>query len=81
MGITTPVSSSSAPIAWVLDNDVEHQGQQIWEGIPAEISQPNWAKFFLSILSIKYGKRFYWADRAETAERAENKESFVYMLI
>jgi hypothetical protein len=36
---------------------------------------------FLSILSIKCGNWFYWADRAETAERAESKESPVFMRI
>jgi hypothetical protein len=36
---------------------------------------------FLSILSIKRGNCFYWADRAETAERAEIKESPVFMRI
>jgi hypothetical protein len=30
---------------------------------------------FLSILSIKCGNWFYWADRAETGERAEAKNS------
>jgi hypothetical protein len=36
---------------------------------------------FLSILSIKPGNWFYWADRAETAERAEIKESPLFMLL
>jgi len=36
---------------------------------------------FLSILSIKRGNWFYWADRAETAERAEIKESPLFMAI
>jgi hypothetical protein len=36
---------------------------------------------FLSILSIKRGNWFYWADRAETADRAESKESPVFMRI
>jgi hypothetical protein len=36
---------------------------------------------FLSILSIKHGNWFYWADRAEAAERAESKESPVFMRI
>ncbi len=36
---------------------------------------------FLSILSIKRGNWFYWADRAETAERAEIKESPLFMRI
>jgi hypothetical protein len=36
---------------------------------------------FLSILSIKCGNWFYWADRVETAERAEIKESPLFMLI
>jgi hypothetical protein len=38
-------------------------------------------KSFLSILSIKCGNWFYWADRAETAERAESKELPVFMPI
>jgi hypothetical protein len=42
--------------------------------------QPH-AKGFLSILSIKCGNWFYWADRAEAAERAETKESPVFMPI
>ena len=33
---------------------------------------------FLSILSIKRRNWFYWADRAETAERAESRESTVF---
>jgi hypothetical protein len=36
---------------------------------------------FLSILSIKCGNWFYWADRAETADRAESTESTVFMRI
>jgi hypothetical protein len=36
---------------------------------------------FLSILSIKCRNWFYWADRAEAAERAESKEFPVSMLI
>jgi len=36
---------------------------------------------FLSILSIKCRNWFYWADRAEAAERAESKESPVFMQI
>jgi len=36
---------------------------------------------FLSILSIKRGNWFYWADRAERADRAEIKESPVFMHI
>jgi hypothetical protein len=39
------------------------------------------AKGFLSILSIKRGNWFYWAARAETAERAESKETRVFMPI
>jgi hypothetical protein len=38
-------------------------------------------KSFLSILSIKCRNWFYWADRAETADRAESKESSVFMHI
>jgi hypothetical protein len=38
-------------------------------------------KGFLFILSIKHGNWFYWADRAEAAERAESKESPVLMRI
>jgi hypothetical protein len=38
-------------------------------------------KGFLSILSIKRGNWFYWADRAERADRAEIKESHVFMRI
>jgi hypothetical protein len=36
---------------------------------------------FLSILSIKCGNWFYWADRAETADTAESKESPAFMRI
>jgi hypothetical protein len=36
---------------------------------------------FLSILSIKRGNWFYWADRAEREDRAEIKESPVFMHI
>jgi hypothetical protein len=36
---------------------------------------------FLSILSIKRGNWFYWAERAETAERAEIKESPLFIYI
>ena len=36
---------------------------------------------FLSILSIKCGNWFYWADRAETADRAEIKEIPVFVRI
>jgi hypothetical protein len=36
---------------------------------------------FLSILSVKRGNWFYWADRAETAERAESKDDPVFMRI
>ncbi|MGZ4888216.1 MAG: hypothetical protein ACXWBH_03490, partial [Candidatus Angelobacter sp.] len=36
---------------------------------------------FLSILSIKRRNWFYWADRAERADRAEIKESPVFMRI
>jgi hypothetical protein len=36
---------------------------------------------FLSILSIKCRNWFYWADRAERADRAEIKESHVFMRI
>jgi hypothetical protein len=36
---------------------------------------------FLSVLSIKRGNWFYWADRAETAERAESKESPLFIRI
>jgi len=36
---------------------------------------------FLSILSIKCGNWFYWAERAEAAERAEIKEFPVFMRI
>jgi hypothetical protein len=42
---------------------------------------PKSGDFFLSILSIECRNRFYWADRAETAERAESKESPVFMRI
>jgi hypothetical protein len=38
-------------------------------------------KGFLSILSIKCRNWFYWADRAETAERAEIKEFPLFMRI
>jgi hypothetical protein len=34
---------------------------------------------FLSILSIKCGNWFYWADRAERADWAESKESPVFI--
>ena len=37
--------------------------------------------YFLSILSIKCGNWFYWADRAETAEKVEIKESPLFMLV
>ena len=36
---------------------------------------------FLSILSIKCGNWFYWAERAETADRAEMMESPLFMQI
>jgi hypothetical protein len=52
----------------------------MWESALAE-NNPSSRKSFLSILSIKCGNWFYWADRAETAERAESKESPVFMRI
>jgi hypothetical protein len=39
------------------------------------------AIFFLSILSIKRRNWFYWADRAERADKAEIKEFPVSMRI
>ena len=36
---------------------------------------------FLSILSIKRGNWFYWADRAERADTAESRESPVFMRV
>jgi hypothetical protein len=39
------------------------------------------APSFLSILSIKPGNWFYWADRAERADKPEIKECPVFMRI
>jgi hypothetical protein len=47
----------------------------------ASPSRTNFGLRFLSILSIKRGNWFYWADRAETAERAEIKESVLLICI
>jgi hypothetical protein len=46
-----------------------------------KLALPADTKSFLSILSIRCGNWFYWADRAETAERAESKETRVFMRI
>ena len=37
-----------------------------------------WDLGFLSILSIKFGNWFYWADRAETTEKAGMAENAIF---
>ena len=59
--------------SWRIDTEVV---------FPIELQMRFQERFdFLSILSIKCGNWFYWADRVETAETAEIKEFPAFMRI
>jgi hypothetical protein len=66
-----------ADILWIDDDSIIiGKNRRVAENGP-----PPTRKGFLSILSIKCRNWFYWADRAETAERAEIKETPLFIRI